>query len=187
MVHGQRSGLLIKKGGQPWRGKPFEIVRLDDSRNESRRIQSRWKRSRWRGHEVRRHAAGVVAIRHARRIAVTASIDRLDFHYPVFIGNLLILKASMNLVGRTSNGSRGQSRSGESFDRRVRIRLSLSHLCRTGRKRSANLCASLICETDEEKLRNRQAQIRDNIVWRKESGKRAATCRSRSFPCDALA
>ncbi|AFM23245.1 acyl-CoA thioesterase [Desulfomonile tiedjei] len=47
-------------------------------------------------------AAGVVAIRHARNNAVTASIDRLDFHYPVFVGDLLILKASLNYVGKSS-------------------------------------------------------------------------------------
>ncbi len=47
-------------------------------------------------------AAGVTATRHARRPSVTASLDRLDFHYPVFVGNLLILKASVNMVGRTS-------------------------------------------------------------------------------------
>ncbi len=47
-------------------------------------------------------AAGVVAVRHAGRPAVTASIDRLDFFYPVFVGDVLILKASLNLVGNTS-------------------------------------------------------------------------------------
>ncbi len=47
-------------------------------------------------------AAGVVSIRHARKLAVTASIDRLDFYHPVFVGDLLILKASLNLVGRSS-------------------------------------------------------------------------------------
>jgi acyl-CoA hydrolase len=47
-------------------------------------------------------AAGVVAVRHAGSNAVTASIDRLDFHSPVFIGNLLIVKACLNLVGRSS-------------------------------------------------------------------------------------
>jgi uncharacterized protein (TIGR00369 family) len=47
-------------------------------------------------------AAGVVAIRHARKICVTASIDRLDFHHPVFVGNVLILKAGLNLAGKTS-------------------------------------------------------------------------------------
>jgi len=48
------------------------------------------------------NAAAVVATRHARSTTVTASIDRLDFFHPVHVGNLLILKASLNLVGRTS-------------------------------------------------------------------------------------
>lgn len=47
-------------------------------------------------------AAGVVAFRHSRRNSVTASIDRLDFHSPVYVGDLLILKASLNWVGRSS-------------------------------------------------------------------------------------
>lgn len=47
-------------------------------------------------------AAGVVAIRHARSNVVTASIDRLDFHAPVYVGNLVVLKASINCVGRSS-------------------------------------------------------------------------------------
>jgi len=46
--------------------------------------------------------AYVVASRHARRNTVTASIDRLSFHSPVFIGDLLTLKASINLVSRSS-------------------------------------------------------------------------------------
>ena len=48
------------------------------------------------------NAAGVVAIRHARTNVVTASIDRLDFHYPVLIGNLLTLRAGLNWVGNSS-------------------------------------------------------------------------------------
>ena len=47
-------------------------------------------------------AAGIVALRHVRGNAVTASIDRLDFHCPAYVGDLLMLKASVNLVGRTS-------------------------------------------------------------------------------------
>ena len=47
-------------------------------------------------------AAGVVATRHSGGNAVTASIDRLDFHNPAFIGNLLTVKASINLTGSTS-------------------------------------------------------------------------------------
>ncbi len=46
--------------------------------------------------------AGIVAGRHCRQNVVTASIDRMDFFKPVYIGNLLILKAAVNHVGRTS-------------------------------------------------------------------------------------
>jgi acyl-CoA hydrolase len=47
-------------------------------------------------------AAGVAAFRHARCNVVTASIDRLDFIHPAYVGNLLILRASVNMAGRTS-------------------------------------------------------------------------------------
>lgn len=46
--------------------------------------------------------AGMVAFRHAGRNCVTASIDRMNFWAPVYVGNILILKASVNYVGRTS-------------------------------------------------------------------------------------
>lgn len=45
---------------------------------------------------------GVCAIRHARKNAVTASIDRLDLRTPVYVGEMVLLKASVNMVGRTS-------------------------------------------------------------------------------------
>jgi uncharacterized protein (TIGR00369 family) len=48
------------------------------------------------------NAALVVASRHTGRNAVTASIDRLDFHCPVYLGNLVTLRASMNRAGRTA-------------------------------------------------------------------------------------
>jgi len=48
------------------------------------------------------NAAGVVAARHAQSNVVTASIDRLDFHSPVYVGDLVTLKASLNMVGKTS-------------------------------------------------------------------------------------
>ena len=46
--------------------------------------------------------AAVVAFRHAKKNVVTASIDRMNFIAPVYIGNLLVLKASVNYVGKTS-------------------------------------------------------------------------------------
>ncbi|MGB4269063.1 MAG: acyl-CoA thioesterase [Spirochaetota bacterium] len=48
------------------------------------------------------NTGGIVASRHAGCLVVTASIDRLDFHSPVYIGDLLRLKASVNYVGTTS-------------------------------------------------------------------------------------
>ena len=47
-------------------------------------------------------AAAAAALRHARSNVVTASIDRMDFIQPVYVGNLLTLKASVNYVGTTS-------------------------------------------------------------------------------------
>lgn len=46
--------------------------------------------------------AGIVAHRHARRNVVTARLDRMDFHEPVFVGNALILDARLAFTGRTS-------------------------------------------------------------------------------------
>ncbi len=47
-------------------------------------------------------AGGIAAQRHCRTNVVTASMDRLDFYEPVFVGELLILRASVNYVGTTS-------------------------------------------------------------------------------------
>jgi acyl-CoA hydrolase len=46
--------------------------------------------------------AAVSAIRHARRVCVTVSVDRVDFREPIHVGDLLIMKSSVNFVGRTS-------------------------------------------------------------------------------------
>ena len=48
------------------------------------------------------NAAFVVASRHSRSNVVTASVDRLDFLAPVYIGDLVILKARLNWVGNAS-------------------------------------------------------------------------------------
>lgn len=47
-------------------------------------------------------AAFISATRHAGRNTVTAAIDHLSFENPVHIGDLLILKSSVNFVGKTS-------------------------------------------------------------------------------------
>lgn len=47
-------------------------------------------------------AAAMAAMRHARRPVVTASVDHMTFLYPVRIGQLIILRSSVNRVFRTS-------------------------------------------------------------------------------------
>ena len=47
-------------------------------------------------------AAAVAAIRHARGNCVTVSVDRVDFREPIHVGDLVIMKASVNYAGRTS-------------------------------------------------------------------------------------
>ncbi len=48
------------------------------------------------------NAGSIAAFRHAHHNIVTASVDRIDFLTPVFIGNLVTLKASVNYVGKSS-------------------------------------------------------------------------------------
>ena len=47
-------------------------------------------------------AAALAAIRHARRPVVTLSVDSLRFLHPVHIGELIVLRSSVNRVFHTS-------------------------------------------------------------------------------------
>jgi acyl-CoA hydrolase len=47
-------------------------------------------------------AAAMAAHRHSRNYVVTASIDHLDFRVPVRVGDLVVLRSSVNRVYRTS-------------------------------------------------------------------------------------
>jgi acyl-CoA hydrolase len=47
-------------------------------------------------------AAAISAMRHARTPVVTASIDHMNFLHPVRIGQLVVLRSSVNRVFRTS-------------------------------------------------------------------------------------
>lgn len=48
------------------------------------------------------NTAGIVAGRHAGGPVVTACIDGVEFHSPVFVGDLLRVHASVNYTGTTS-------------------------------------------------------------------------------------
>jgi len=106
-------------------------------------------------------AAAVSAIRHARMSCVTVSVDRVDFREPIKVGELVIMKASVNYVGRTSM--------------EVGVRVEAEHLM-TGVRRHTNSCyltyvaidahghpvevPKLICETPDEVRRNEAAKER---------------------------
>ena len=70
-------------------------------------------------------AAGIAALRHARTTCVTASVDRVDFREPIHIGDLVVMKASVNYVGRSSM--------------EVGVRVETEHLL-TGERRHTNSC-----------------------------------------------
>lgn len=70
-------------------------------------------------------ASAVCAIRHARSTCVTASVDRVDFREPIHLGDLVIMKCSVNYVGRTSM--------------EVGVRVEAEDL-QTGNRRHTNSC-----------------------------------------------
>lgn len=47
-------------------------------------------------------AGAMVAMRHCRKVVVTASMDRVDFRHPIKVGSLAITKARLNAVFSTS-------------------------------------------------------------------------------------
>jgi acyl-CoA hydrolase len=105
--------------------------------------------------------AAVSAFRHARSAVVTVSIDRVDFREPIHVGDLVIMKASVNYTGRTSM--------------EIGVRVEAEDLI-TGRRRHTNSCyltfvavdrngrpaevAPVIPETEIEKRRYAAAQER---------------------------
>ena len=117
---------------------------------------------------------GVAAMRHARCNVVTASIDSLIFHYPVFIGDLVTLRASLNLVARSSMEVGVRVETENLFTGEVRhtasAYLTFVALDRNGRPTPV---PQLIPETDDEKRRNRQAMER-RAVRLTEKNKKSA-------------
>ena len=108
--------------------------------------------------------AGAVATKHARSNTVTASIDRLDFHNPVYVGNLLMLKASLDMVGRTSMeiGVRVESEDLITGEIRHTASAYLTFVA-LDKKGKPMLLPPLILETREQKRRNREAMARKKI------------------------
>lgn len=108
--------------------------------------------------------AGIVAARHASRNVVTASIDRLDFHNPVYIGDLLTLKASVNMVGRTSIevGVRVEAENFMTGELRHTASAYLTFVALGGDGRPTEV-PPLLLETEDEIRRNREALARRQL------------------------
>lgn len=105
--------------------------------------------------------AGVVAIRHAGKLAVTASIDRLDFLSPVFVGDLVILRANLNHVGKTSMevGVRVESENVLTGEVRHTASAYLTFVALDNKGRPTEV-PPLIPEDDEDRRRNLEACFR---------------------------
>jgi acyl-CoA hydrolase len=80
-------------------------------------------------------AAAIAAIRHGRRNVVTASIDRVDFREPVRVGDLVVMHASVNFVGRSSM--------------EVGVRVEAEDLL-TGNRRHTNSCYLTFVAIDKD-------------------------------------
>ena len=110
------------------------------------------------------NAAGVVAFRHSRCNSVTASVDQINFHYPAFIGDLLIIKACLNLVGKTSMeiGARVESENLLTGNTRHIASAYLTFVSLDDNLKPVAV-PCLIFETNKEKQRNQDAQARRKI------------------------
>jgi uncharacterized protein (TIGR00369 family) len=128
-------------------------------------------------------AAGAAAVKHSRSNCVTASIDRLDFHHPVFIGDLVTLKSGINYTGKSSMevGVRVESQNlltGE-IRHTVSAYMTFVALDKNGRPIAI---PPLILETPEEQRRNREAQARREARLREKTKEKA--CQLNSEKCD---
>ncbi|MCX7770877.1 MAG: acyl-CoA thioesterase [Proteobacteria bacterium] len=109
-------------------------------------------------------AAGVVAKRHAGSNVVTASIDSLDFHHPVYVGDVVFFKASINYVGNTSMEVGVRVEAENPVTGKIRhtasAYLTFVALDEYGKPKKV---PPLILETDEERRRYKEAERRRQI------------------------
>jgi acyl-CoA hydrolase len=117
-------------------------------------------------------AAAMAAHRHSRQYVVTASIDHLDFLVPVRVGDIVILRSSVNRVYRTSMEV-GVKVWVENYHTESNQHVSSAYLTfvavdATGRRL---LVAPVIPETDEEKRRYEDA-LRRRELRRSELARR---------------
>ena len=105
--------------------------------------------------------AGIAAIRHTGRRVVTAAMDRMAFLHPVYVGNLVTCKASVNAAWRTSLevGVRVES---EEVRSGTVLHTSTAYLTMVALDDEGNPTdvPELVPESPDEKRRAREAQLR---------------------------
>jgi len=128
-------------------------------------------------------AAGAAAVKHSRSNCVTASIDRLDFHHPVFIGDLVTLKAGVTYTGKSSMevGVRVESQNLLTGDIRHTVSAYMTFVA-LDKKGKPIAIPPLILETPEELRRNREAQSRRETRLREKTKEKA--CQLNAESCD---
>ena len=116
------------------------------------------------------NTAGMVASRHANANAVTASIDRVDFYSPVYVGDLLRLLASVNYAGKTSMevGVRVEAENFMNGEVRHTASAYLTFVALDADWKPTQV-PQIILENEEDKRRNREALIRREIRLKGES------------------
>ena len=116
------------------------------------------------------NTAGMVASRHANANAVTASIDRVDFYSPVYVGDLLRLLASVNYAGKTSMevGVRVEAENFMNGEVRHTASAYLTFVALDADGKPTQV-PQIILENEEDKRRNREALIRRETRLKGES------------------
>ena len=116
--------------------------------------------------------AGLVAQRHARMNAVTASIDRVNFLKPVFVGNAIILNARVNYVHRSSMEIEVKVESEDLMNgSRTLTNTAFVTAVALGPDGKTREVAPLLLENAEDKKRFAEGEVRMNQRLRERSAK----------------
>lgn len=106
-------------------------------------------------------AGAVAAVRHAKRHCVTAAIDSMKFLAPARVGDLVILKASVNFVGTTSIESGVRVETEDLLTgRRTHISSAFIVYVALGSDGKPCQVPPLLPETDEDRRRMAEAAVR---------------------------
>ena len=102
-------------------------------------------------------------MRHAQRRVVTVAIDQMVFRQPIRIGDLVILNAQVAYAGRTSMEAEVQV-TAENPVTGERTHTNTAYLVYVALDKNGQptRVPPLLAETDEEKKRMQQAQLRQN-------------------------